>query len=451
MPQDYFDYTATLFDPAKIPAKPEALNGIKVLDLTRVIFGPMVGKWLALFGAEVIKVEQPDEGDDWRTGTYMGKYWKESCPYFQSLNPNKYFIAIDLKTEEGKEMVKELAKQSDVVIENFRAGLIEAWGLGYSTISKINPKIIYISCSGYGQYGPLRYFPSYDLIAQSMSGVARLTGYSEDETYKLPDYFGDFFPAILGAAGVLAALYSRNKTGHGQYIDMAQTEALMRTMHQWTAKSAGCEELGPSGNSDPAMAPSGIFKTKDDQFVAIAVATRAQFGALCKAMGKQYLTENPDYDQTENRLKKDNADALNQMVADWVNAKTKSEIIDAARQKGFAAAPVMDDWRLVSDPWRRERGSVVDFEDDMYGHGLWAGPAASLSESPGRIKHLTRPIGYHNRYILKEKLEFSEAHIRNLEKKGVIGYWDNRVGRRPPSYADMNTDSMFNYKRAEEE
>ena len=251
--------------------------------------------------------------------------------------------------------------------------------------------------------------------------------------------------------GVLAALYHRSKTGKGQYIDMAQTEALMRTMHQWTASSAGCDELGPTGNNDPAMVPSGIFKTGDDRFVAIAVATEKQFGALGEAMGKKDLLKNPDWTPTKERLKKANADVLNRMVADWAGTRTESEILAAARQHGFAAAPVMDDWRLISDPWRKERGSVIDFEDDMYGRGLWAGPAASLSETPGRLKHLTRPIGYHNRYILKEKLALSEAHIQSLEKKGVIGYWDNRVGKRPPSYADMNTDPMFNYKRAEEE
>jgi crotonobetainyl-CoA:carnitine CoA-transferase CaiB-like acyl-CoA transferase len=447
MTEDYFDYTRKLFDPSQWNDKPEALEGLQVLDLTRVIFGPMVGKWFAIFGAKVIKVEQPEDGDDWRTGTYMGKYWKESCPYFQSLNPNKYFVAIDLKKKEGKELIKELAKQSDIVIENFRAGLIEAWGLGYSTLSKINPRIIYISCSGYGQYGPLRYFPSYDLIAQSMSGVARLTGYSEEQTFKLPDYFGDFYPAIMGVVGVLGALYHRSKTGKGQYIDMAQTEALMRTMHHWTLTSAGGDELVPTGNFDQTMAPSGIFRTIDDRFVAIAIANKDHFKALCEAMGSEELSNMQCYLETKERLIKTNADALNKIVADWVKNKTESEILDSAQQYGFSAAPVMDDWRLVSDPWRRERGSVVDFEDEMYGKGTWSGSAVALSESPGRIKHLTRPIGYHNRYILKEMLNLSEKDVQHLENKGVIGYWDNRVGKRPPSYMDMRKDSVFNYKR----
>lgn len=447
MEEDYFSFTQQLFTKSQISSKPEALKGIRVLDLTRVILGPMVAKWMGIFGAEVIKVEEPKDGDDWRTGTYWGKYWKNSCPYFQSLNPNKYFVAIDLKKEEGKNLVLELAKKSDVIIENFRAGLAEAWGLGYVTLNKVNPKLIYLSCTGYGQWGPLRYFPSYDLIAQSMSGVARITGFSEDNTFKLQDYYGDFYPAILGVIGVLSAIHYRERTGKGQFIDMAQAEALMRNMHNWTYMSVAGENLGPTGNFDPTMAPSGIFKTKDGDFISIAIATNKQFMALAESMGAVDLAKDERFSETAQRLK--NAPIINEALAQWVSTQTEADIIACAKAKGFAAAPVMDDWRLHQDPWREERGSVVEFEDDMYGKGRWAGPPVSLSKSPGRLKQLSRPIGYHNRYIFKEILGLSEEEILSLEKKDVIGYWDNRVGKRPPTYYDINNDKIFNYKRNE--
>jgi len=447
MKEDYFSFTQRLFDRFQISEKPEALKGIRVLDLSRIIYGPMVTKWLALFGAEVIKVEEPETGDDWRIGTYWGKYWKDSSPYFQCINPNKYFVAIDLKKQKGKDLIKKLAKKSDVVVENYKAGLAEAWGLGYTTLSKINPKIIYISCSGYGQWGPLRYFPSWDIIAQSRSGVARMTGFSEGNTFKLPDYYGDFFPAILGTVGVLSALYHRERTGKGQYIDMAQTEGLMRAMHDWTYMSITGEELGPTGNFDPTMAPSGIFKTKDGNFIAIAIATREQFMALAECMGAVELTLDKRFAETSQRLKKENADLINEALAQWVSTQKEEDIIAWAKTKGFAAAPVMDDLKLILDPWRKERGSVVEFEDDMYGRGQWAGPPVSLSESPGRLKQLARPLGYHNRYVFKEVLGLSEEDILELEKKRVIGYWDNRVGTRPPSYVDIENDEIFNYKK----
>ena len=450
MKDDYFSFTGGLFDSSTIAEKPEALKEIRVLDLSRIIFGPMVAKWLGLFGAEVIKVEEPEEGDDWRTGTYWGKFWKDSCPYFQTLNQNKYFTTLNLKEERGKELLLELAKTADVVIENYRAGLAEAWGLGYTAVSKINPKVIYISCSGYGQSGPLKFYPSYDIIAQSMSGVARGTGFPGRKTYKLPDYYGDFLPALLGAIGVLAALNARERTGKGQYIDMAQTEGLMRVMHNWTYMAETGEDLGCTGNYDPTMAPSGIFKTRDEKFIAIAIATQEQFVALLEAMGRPELTERKEFRSTLERLKPDHAQEINGLLEGWVGLKTEEEVIELAKKGGFPVGRVMDDLKIVTDEWRRERGSVVEFDDKMYGKGKWAGPAVSLSKTPGRLKWLSRPIGYHNQYVFKRILGLSESEIRDLEKKGVIGYWDNRVGKRPPSYWDIAKDEMFNYGRGDQ-
>jgi crotonobetainyl-CoA:carnitine CoA-transferase CaiB-like acyl-CoA transferase len=447
--EDYFAFTGKIFDRSKTSEKPEVLKGVRVLDLARVIYGPVVSKWLGLFGAEVIKVEEPEEGDQWRTGTYWAKYWKDSCPYFQSLNPNKCFIGIDLKKPRGKELVLELAKISDVVVESFRAGLVEAWGIGYTVISQVNPKVIYISCSGYGQWGPLRFFPSWDLIAQSMSGVARLTGFPGKETYKLQDYYGDFFPGLLGAMGVMAALNYRERTGKGQYIDMAQAEALMRTMLNWTYMSVVGEDLERTGNVDPSMVPSGIFKTADGRFVAIAIATDNQLSALLKAMGRTELAEDKRFRETFERLKAGNAEELDKVVEEWVFTKTEAELIELAKRHGFPAAPVMDDWRLVNDNWRRERGSVTEFEDEMYGKGIWVASPVALEKTPGRVKRLTKPIGYHNRYILKRLLGLSEKEIKELEKEGVIGYWSNRVGQRPPPYYDIENDPIFNYRDGE--
>jgi crotonobetainyl-CoA:carnitine CoA-transferase CaiB-like acyl-CoA transferase len=447
--EDYFSYTNQLFDKTNNSEKPEALKGIRVLDLAHIIFGPVISKWLAMFGAEVIKVEEPDEGDPWRTASYWAKYWKDSSPFFQSFNPNKYFTAIDLKKPKGKELVLKLAEKSDVVVESFRAGLAEAWGIGYTTVSQINPKAIYISCSGYGQWGPLRFFPSWDLIAQSMSGVARLTGFKGEETYKLPDYYGDFFPGLLGAVGVLAALNYREITGKGQFIDMTQVESLMRIMPNWLYMDLTGEDLQSTGNVDPAMAPSGIFKTSDEKFVAVAVATDEQFLALLEAMDRKELAEDPRYGETFERLKPPHGDELCQILEGWIKKKTEQEIIALALEKGFPAAPVMDDWSLVNDEWRRERGSVVEFEDEMYGQGIWPGPAAALHKTPGRLKSLSRPVGYHNHYVFQTLLGLSKNQVKELEKERVIGYWGNRVGQKPPAYYDMKKDPLFNFDQGE--
>ncbi|MCK9275874.1 MAG: CoA transferase [Syntrophales bacterium] len=449
MTEDYFSFTDKIFDRSGNFEKPEALEGIRVLDLAHVIFGPVISKWLALYGAEVIKVEEPEEGDPWRTASYWAKYWKDSAPFFQSFNPNKYYVGVDLKKQKGKELILELAKKSDVVVENFRAGLVEAWGIGYTTVSKINPRVIYISCSGYGQWGPLRFFPSWDLIAQSMSGVARLTGFGGNETYKLPDYYGDFYPGLIGAISVLAALNHREKTGEGQFIDMTQTETLMRMMHNWFYMELAGEDLKNTGNVDPSMAPSGIFKTRDEKFVAIAIATDEQFMALMNAMDRKDLMTDTRFMESSMRLKEDNADRICAILEEWVHSKTESEIIESAKEKGFAAAPVMDDLRMFNDEWRRERGSLVHFEDDMYGKGTWPGTGVALQKTPERFKSLSRPVGYHNHYIFQTLLGLSKEELTKLEKDHVIGYWGNRVGQKPPDYYDMEKDPIFNFERGE--
>ena len=445
MSDNYFSFTNQLFNPANAALKPDAFKGIRVLDLSRIIFGPVISRWLAIYGAEVIKVEEPDEGDNWRVGTYWAKYRKDANPYFQSLNPNKYFVGIDLKKEKGKDLVLELAKKSDIVIENFRAGLTEAWGIGYTTVSNINPKVIYISCSGYGQWGPLRFFPSWDLIAQSMSGVARLTGFPGKEAYKLQDYFGDFLPGLFGVISVLAALNYSKSQGKGQYIDMAQAEAIMRIMPNWTYMSVTGNDLGCTGNYDPSMAPSGIFKTSDGIFVAIAIATDEQFAALANAMGRPDLNGDSRFNETLTRLKPENAAEVNTILDNWACTKTETEIMELAVKYAFPASKVQDDWGLVKDEWRRERGSVVEINDQMYDDETLVLPAAMLEKSPAKIKWLAKPLGYHNNYVLKKLLGLSKKQIEELQKEEVVGYWDNRVGQKPPPYYDVTKDPMFNY------
>ena len=445
--QDYFSFTEKLFNLSKIGEKPEVLKGIRVLDLSHVILGPNSVKLLAQFGAEVIKVETPHYGDMWRHAAYWGRFWKGANPSFLFINENKYFVTIDLKLPRGKELVHKLAEKSDVVVENFAAGTAEAWGVGYTKLSKINPKIIYLSLSTYGQFGPMRFYPGWDALAQSASGAVTLSGYpGTDKYYKLPDYLGDFGPAALGAVCVLVALYHRQKTGKGQYIDLSQSETLMRILPNYTYSSITGEELERSGNVDPAMAPSGIFKARDGKFIALAIATDEQFGALCQAMNRGELAQEERFKQTFERLKPQNAEELDKIVEEWISSDDAERIISLANERGFPAAEVMEDLQISNDEWRRRRGSVILFNDEMYGEFATAGAPTMLSKSPGRVKWLARPLGYHNRYVFKKLLDLSEEEIKKLEKEKVIGYWDERVGANPPVYYDIEKDPIFNYQ-----
>ncbi|MGQ9695342.1 MAG: CaiB/BaiF CoA transferase family protein [Thermodesulfobacteriota bacterium] len=443
---DYFSFTADLFNPQKIASKPEVLTGIRVLDFTHVIFGPTATRILATYGAEVIKIELPYHGDLWRPATYWGKYWKHSNPLWHFVTQNKYFLGLDLKHPEAKKIIYRLAESSDIAAENFAPGTAEAWGVGYTQLSKINPQIIYLSCSTYGQYGPLRFYPGWDLLAQAASGVLSLTGYPDTEKYyKLPDYLGDFIPGNFGALALLMALYFRNKTGRGQYIDLAQSEALMRLLYHFTFFRLTGRELGRTGNIDPTMVPASIFKTGDGKFLALACVTTEHFGALCSAMGREDLFQNEVYQDPLERLKPANAQALTKITADWLKTMRLEDVLYLAKEKGFPAAEVLDDLQICHDPWRRERGSVILFNDEMYGEIILAGPSAQLSKTPARTKWIARPVGYHNRIVLKKFLGLTEEEIAALEKDRVIGTFDDRPGLKPPIYYNLDADPIFNY------
>ena len=443
--ENYFDYTKKLFDPAQIKEKPEVLKGLRVLDFTHVVYGPTAAKILGQYGAEVIKFELPWVGDLWRFGVYWGNFWRHSSVCFHFVQYGKYFFALNLKLPKAKEIILKMAEKADVVVENFAAGTTDTWGIGYSQLSKVNPGIIYLSCATYGQYGPMRFFPGWDLLAQAASGVIALTGYPDtDKFYKLPDYVGDFFPGNIGALAVIMALNYRKKTGKGQYIDLAQAEALMRIMPNFTYESITNEDLGRVGNTDPTMAPSGIFKSNEGKFVAIAAATDEQYKGLCEAMGRPDLVNK--YKDTFDRLKKENAKELFDETAKWVGGSTTDSLVELAKKHHFAIAQVEDDYEITYDEWRQERGSVIEFHDEMYGKLMIPGPSAMLSKTPGRIKWLARPLGYHNRYVLKTILGYSDEEIQKLEKERVIGNWDDRPGIKPPVYYDISKDPMFNYK-----
>ncbi len=443
--ENYFDYTKKLFNPAQIKEKPEVFKGLRVLDFTHVVYGPTAAKILGQYGAEVIKFELPWVGDLWRFGVYWGNFWRHSSVCFHFVQYGKYFFALNLKLPKAKEIILKMAEKADVVVENFAAGTTDTWGIGYSQLSKVNPGIIYLSCATYGQYGPMRFFPGWDLLAQAASGVIALTGYPDtDKYYKLPDYVGDFFPGNIGALAVIMALNYRKKTGKGQYIDLAQAEALMRIMPNFTYESITNEDLGRVGNTDPTMAPSGIFKSNEGKFVAIAAATDEQYKGLCEAMGRPDLVNK--YKDTFDRLKKENAKELFDETAKWVGGSTTDSLVELAKKHHFAIAQVEDDYEITYDEWRQERGSVIEFHDDMYGKLMIPGPSAMLSKTPGRIKWLARPLGYHNRYVLKTILGYSDEEIQKLEKERVIGNWDDRPGIKPPVYYDISNDPMFNYK-----
>ncbi len=440
--QDYFDWTGELFSVAKIFDKPEALKGIRVLELCTRVFGPVTADLLADFGAEVIKIELPGVGDLMRYVAPRGFFWKNVSPAFTHMNHNKYHVGIDIRKTAGADLLRRLVAKSDILVENFRPGTMDRWGVGYRQLKEINPGLIYQANSGFGQWSVFKKRPSYDATSQAMSGFSATTGFPGRTPLKIGIWIGDYTGALFAALGILAALYYRKKTGKGQLIDVSQGESLIRVLDwTWLYQNLTGKERGLYGNRDMSISPSGIFRCKDG-FVSVAALDEGQFQKLCQAMGKAELFEDNRFKTLAARLKEDHNEELHAIISEWALSKTKGEIEDLADRYGFPAHGVNNAQDHYSDEHLRQRGAVWEFEDPVYGKLVEYGPGPKLSESPGRHRWYTRPVGFHNDHVCRNLLNISEEEMEQLKEKQVIGGWLDRIGAKPPD--DWNgEDGVF--------
>jgi crotonobetainyl-CoA:carnitine CoA-transferase CaiB-like acyl-CoA transferase len=429
----YFDWTNALFDPDRIFEKPEALQGIRVVELCTLILGPATPDFLGEFGAEVVKIELPKTGDTMRYVPPEGYFWRNLCFGFTPSNHNKYHITLDVRKPEGKELFKQLIQRSDVFVENLMAGTMAEWGLGYQTLMQLNPRLIYLATNGFGQWGPFSIGrASYDLLAQAASGLASITGFQDRSPMKSGIFIGDYFGALMNAIGILVALHARERTGRGQYIEYSQAEGLIRSLDwTWLYQHLTGRERGRYGNRDVAVCPSGVFRCQDG-FVAIAAGDDEAFGGLCQAMGHPELLREPRFASVEERLKEENARALLGLIEEWAMMKSKQELDELGAKFGFASAPVLNVEDHDRDEHFRVRRSVWEFEDPMYGNLVEYGPAPKLSETPGRLKWAAKPVGFHNTYVFTKLLGLRRKELEELEQKGIIGRWADRPGAKPP-------------------
>ncbi len=435
MSQDqYFQWATEAFDPARIFEKPEALKGVRVVELCTLVLGPCTSDYLGEFGAEVIKVELPPTGDTMRYVPPDGYYWENLCLGFLAENHNKYHVGIDLHQEEGKELFRRLIGRADVFVENLRAGTMDRWGLGYRQLSQLNPGLVYLAANGFGQWGPLTVGrASYDVLAQALSGLAAITGFLDRPPMKSGIFIGDFFGSLLNATSILAALHWRERTGKGQFIEFAQAEGLIRMLDwTWVYEHLTGLKRARYGNRDVALGVSDVLRCKDG-YVAVSAPTDDEFKGLATAVGRPELAEDSRFQTLEARQKEENADVLLSLLAEWASTRSRDEIDDLGAQHGFAAAPVLSAKDHVASDHLRQRRAVWQNDDPLYGDLLQYGPAPKLSETPGRIKWPARPVGFHNRYVFCSLLGLSAAEIRDLERRCVIGKWADRPGAKPPS------------------
>ena len=333
------------------------LEGIRVLDLSRVLAGPFCSMILADLGAEVIKVESP-WGDDSRQ---FGPFVDGRSAYYRLFNRSKMGITLDFKNDDDKEVLRDLVRRADVVVENFRPGVLEKLGLAPADLLEINPRVVVTSISGFGQTGSLAKEPAYDLVAQAMSGLMSITGWPNSKPTRVGISLGDLIPGLYAAIGTVSALYQRQSTGKGQHFDLAMYDSLISVMES-VGMRALYDDTPPTriGNDHGLSAPFSTYATKDGD-VVIAITTNRLFGRLAESLGMPELAEDHRFaepvDRSENRA------ALRELIEEALSTKTRSETIALFEEHGVPTARVYDLDEALRSPFAKERGVVAEESD----------------------------------------------------------------------------------------
>jgi crotonobetainyl-CoA:carnitine CoA-transferase CaiB-like acyl-CoA transferase len=398
-----------------------ALQGIRVLDLSRVLAGPWCGQILADLGAEVIKIERPKVGDDTRMWgppwmlDQQGNSTRESG-YFQCANRNKYSVAIDISTEEGQTLIHEIAKTVDVVIENFKAGSLEKYRLDYATLTQINPKLVYCSITGFGQNGPRAEEPGYDFIIQGMSGLMSITGESGESSQKVGVAVADLQTGLYSTIAIQAALLSRHQTGKGQHIDMSlldvQVAALANQGMNYLTSGVAPSRMG---NSHPNIVPYQTFKANDQEFI-IACGNDKQFKDLCLAIGQAELLENPKFIRNQDRVKY--RDELVAHLAEYFLTQTAKHWVDAIYAVKVPVGVINSIADALNEPQIQYRGMIVNIPHAYNKDFKVIGSPMKLSGTPVEYRHAPPSLGEHTLLILSQFKTPKE--LIQLEKQGII-------------------------------
>ncbi|MDI6878675.1 MAG: CaiB/BaiF CoA-transferase family protein [Desulfitobacteriaceae bacterium] len=391
------------------------LAGIKVLELSRTLAGPYCSMILGDLGAEIIKVEQPGTGDE--TRGYAPPYWGgESC-YYLSLNRNKRGITLNLKTPEGQEIVKKLVKSSDVLIENFRTGTMEKFGLGYEVLREINPRLVYSAVSGFGRTGPMKNDPAYDLLMQAFAGLMSVTGEPGKPPVKVGYSIADLATGMFAAIGVISALYEREKTSRGQMVESSLLETLVSLQSYlgvgYLATGKVPQRLGAA---HPNCAPYQVFEAKDEYFI-IAVPNDWLWRKMCDALSLAELKEDPRFainaDRVHNRLE------LVELLTHYTHQYNAADIMAKLHEAGVPCGPINSIDQVLNHPQVLHREMVVDVEHPTAGMIKLLGIPIKLSETPGSIRLAPPTLGQHTKEVAVE-LGYSAEDVEAFKAKGIM-------------------------------
>jgi glutaryl-CoA transferase len=406
---------------------PGALSHIRVLDLTRILAGPWCTQILADLGAEVIKIERPGGGDDTRSWgpPYLkdtdGNDTRESA-YYLSCNRGKKSVALDVSTHEGQDIVRKLASQSDLLIENYKVGGLRQYGLDYESLKAVNPRLIYCSITGFGQTGPYASNAGYDFIIQAMGGMMSITGERDDLPGGGPQKVGvavsDLMTGMYATVALLAALAHRERTGEGQYIDMALLDSEVAMVANLGSNYlVSGKAPGRMGNAHQNIVPYQAFATADGHMI-LAVGNDNQFSRFCSVAGRPELAQDPRFATNPNRVR--NRPILVPVVAEIMRTRTTRQWPEALEPAGVPVGPINNLAQVFEDPQVRARGMKVEAPHPLAGKVPMVASPMKLSATP--VEHRTAPptLGQHTDEILTALLGFTEQKIAQLRERGVV-------------------------------
>ena len=395
-------------------AKP--LEGMKVLDLSRILAGPYASMLLAELGAEIIKVERPGIGDDAR---HYGPFKNGQSVYFISINRGKKSITLNLKSAEGIEIIKKMVQDFDVLIENFKPGTMEKLGLGYDELKKINPKLIYAATSGFGHTGPESSKPAYDMLVQAMGGMISITGWEDKPPTRVGMSIGDIGTALFTSIGINAALYQREKTGLGQKVDIAMLDCQIALLENALVRQQVYgKPPKPVGNRHPTITPFQAFKAKDDYFV-LALGNDNLWKKFCKVINREDMISDARFISNDERTK--NRKIIIPILEKFFVTKTAEEWIQFFDSNSIPSGPINSMDKVLENKQLQARNMFVEVDDDIAGKTLVAGNAIKMSTIPEEATRQPAPkIGEHTTEILGKYMGYDEQKLKHMKEDGII-------------------------------
>lgn len=399
-----------------------ALENLTVLDLTRVLAGPFCTMMLADMGANVIKIEVPTGGDDTRTYPPFREKnlngQRESL-YFANINRNKKGVTLNLKAPEGKAIFKELVKKADIVVENYRPGVMDKLGLGYDVLKEINPRLIYAAVSGFGCYGPYHLRPGYDILAQAMGGMMAITGPRGGEPTRAGSALGDMLGGLHVTIGILAAVNARTITGKGQRVDVSLMDSMIAATENTALKYLESGQIPPRmGNRYAAVSPYDAFKVKDGVII-IAAGNQKLYEKLCtEVLHRPDMITDPRFVDMTGRL--ENQDAIQEVIEDTLKDYTMEESTQLVLSKGIPAGPILNIKQILEDPHVKEREMFVEMDHPTLGRITVNGCAIKLMDTKPSVRTPAPQLGQDNKAIYEGLLGMSEEEFAALHEKAVF-------------------------------